>query len=158
MARQSTVDESGVTDCVSSLLFVLLFCSLCSLSVQFVARCCVVSVWLLSVCCSSIRSVVLHCFCCRFISCGCAHGIILLEPRLPCLGWPCVAWPGCRASAVGFCLALSCTRTCCPGVRGPASLPIRPATHNNETELGVLHNFLTRRRRTDKKTGHDEVN
>ena len=107
VARQRTVDESGITDCVSSLLFVLLSRSLCcSLSVQFVACCCVVSVWLLSVCCSSIRSVVLHCFRCRFIWCGCAQVIILLGLRLPCFGWPCVAWPGCRASALGFCLAL----------------------------------------------------
>ena len=37
---------------------------------------------------------------------ACAHVIILLELRLPSFGWPCVAWPGCRASALGFCLAL----------------------------------------------------
>ena len=81
-------------------------CSSCCL-----ARCVVLSLFsslLVAVlfqfgCC---RSVVLHCFCCRFIWCGCAHVIILLELRLPCFGWPCVAWPGCRASALGFCLTL----------------------------------------------------
>ena len=85
VARQRTVDESGITDCVSSFvvrLVVVLLAVLSdrvSLAAQFVACCCVVSVWLLSVCCSSIRSVVLHCFCCRFIWCGCAHVKILFS-------------------------------------------------------------------------------
>ena len=68
VARQRTVDESGITDCVSS-LFVLLSCSLCcSLSVQFVACCCVISVvaagllLFYSFCCSPLFCV-LDLFC-----------------------------------------------------------------------------------------------
>ena len=94
MARQRPVDESGITDCVSSLLFVLfLSCSLCcSLSAQTVA-CSVVAVSVEFGCRFVPLLVVLSFsigFCCRFILRCCAHVIILLELRLPFFGWPCV--------------------------------------------------------------------
>ena len=94
MARQRPVDESGVTDCVSSLLFVLLSCSLCCLIVflwSFSSL--LVAVLFQFGCCRSVALLFVLLFsivlCCRFILRCCVHGIIIL-----------------RASALVFRLAL----------------------------------------------------